>query len=273
MPENHEMPGIILYKEDLNLLSMLPDGEFVTIMRAIVDYALDGEKPEWINERNAETKRRRRAFMTIVGKLDRDAEKYARKLEQTKEAGKKSARKRKMNFSIPEQGKMNENSTLVQRPFNERSTNVQQTETQTVTQTVTQTSVTQTISAANKGECEAKIHEALMRKWNDEELVNQTPIKKLIDDGYLLEDIEEAAKKAKENHAGNPVGYLLTILENWQRNGKPKKTVDYLQHPPERRLAAYEVNLDDLEAEDEQEQSAVNQREELTVEDNRADRG
>lgn len=95
MSKPSERPGFLLYLEELTALSMLPDEELVEVMRAIADYVLDGEKPEWINERSKATRSKRRIFQTIVGKINRDGEKYDRKIEQRRKAGKISAEKRK----------------------------------------------------------------------------------------------------------------------------------------------------------------------------------
>lgn len=261
MAENQAVPGIILYMEDLNLLSMLADEDFTAIMRAIVEYALDGEKPEWLNERSSATKARRRAFATLTSKIDRDKAKYARKVQQTREAGMKSAQK-KANFSKRQQEKTNENSTNVERTLNERVMDVERTlnerggnrnsnSNRNVTPTVTPTyAYPQTYTTTTTCTPE-KLTELWKTLWSvDPTDSDRAAFEKMVNEGNELEDIQQAMREAHQKADENPIGYMFALLKAWKEHGKPKRPTesrDILQRRSlEERREAYEAAIVDL---------------------------
>lgn len=255
MSKNQAIPGIILYKDDLNLLSMLGDEDFTIIMRAVVEYAIDGEKPEWINERSSSTKGRRRAFATLASKIDRDQAKYERKVQQTSEAGKKSAQK-KANLSSQQQEKTENNSTDVERTSNERGTNRNSNSISNVTQTVTPKScVTPTISSSSSAR--AYTHEELTelwsRTWGKQPTEREKEaLSRIVAKGYEWGDVQEAMKKAYSNADDNPAGYMLTVLEDWKENGRPKRPREsrednFLRHSDDERQYTFQASIVNLD--------------------------
>lgn len=80
--EEAKLPGIVLYKNDYDLLSLIPESEERwQILGALIDYAIDGDLPDFSGNIPAQM-----AWMSIKPHLDANGEKYQNKESSTRYA-------------------------------------------------------------------------------------------------------------------------------------------------------------------------------------------
>ncbi|MGN0776727.1 MAG: hypothetical protein ACI4MM_08655 [Candidatus Ventricola sp.] len=59
-------------------------------------------------------------------------------------------------------------------------------------------------------------------------------LKKIVETGYATGDILDAIHKAYLNADSNPIGYMIRLLEDWQRFGRPKRPRESREGPMQR---------------------------------------
>ena len=94
-PENQEeieTPGFLIYREAAYILESIRDpADAGRVIQAITAYFLFGETPP----KPFEDKRMRDAFNKLRGDIDRDAASYRKRVQRSRENGKKGGRPKK----------------------------------------------------------------------------------------------------------------------------------------------------------------------------------
>ena len=227
MSDTRERPGFMVYTEDARIWNeFLTDAELAQLVRAIIHFVDNATEPEGL------PKHVDILYRTMRGKIARDRKKYDAMCERKKQAAIIRESKKKVRES---QDKSEENIDNTRKNEDTESTTVQnidnsaQLSQEALTVTVTETeNVTLTYPPYNTTTTTYNIPEQLTTLWKTlwsaSPTYNETAaFKKMVNEGYTLEDIQQAMRQAHERADDNPIGYMFSLLRVWKENGKPKR--------------------------------------------------
>lgn len=209
MDELKKRPGFMIYFDDAQAWDVyLTDEELGQIFRAMLHYARDGIEPDSL------PKHLMLLFCTMRGKLDRDCKKYSETCERRKQAAiAREAKKRSTTYRGATVHSCDNSAQLSQQA---------PTATIPVTKTVP---VTETYTKHNTTTYPIEqIKELWNVLWSEQATQSDAAaFQRMVNDGYSLEDIQQAMRQAHERADDNPIGYMFSLLRVWKENGKPKR--------------------------------------------------
>lgn len=92
--EEIQRPGFMLYRDSAYLLRFMPEGDAWRVVNAAITYFLDGivTQPPFCIENPAFEKMAQDIYRRFKDSIDRDGEKYRRRVMKNRENGKKGGR-------------------------------------------------------------------------------------------------------------------------------------------------------------------------------------